>query len=425
VNVKLSTEGLYKVGVRSWGDVGIVGRGVGSEFTVGDSYVIRKPSDAKDLFGESSALYNSILLLFSNGATKVIVVPAAVTAQSQETFSGDANQTEFTLSEIPAQPMDSVQIASVPQIEGEDFYVDYGNKKVIFYDPPASGTDNITIDYSLHTLLQVQNALTVLEDEDVQLVLGAMMFDSALLGAIKTHCIAMENESPRLGIYMLKNGETDTTLATTLGSKLSTLIAHKSLKDKAAALCGLIAGLKPWEDLTMRPLLNTEQSSRFTSTQVAAFDAVHIITAIDPPKLTGNAFVVSTGWTLDGTGSYTFIDQIRTAHHIASVISYGITNPNVIGKMRMNRNGLRELDSYMRSLLNPWVKAGAIDGYDFSNPAKDLFELDNPNSSDIAEIQALQASRRLEGAYIIRAECIYSGTIIYIDFELSLVGGVA
>lgn len=424
ITVNISTSGLYQVGSRSWGVIGVIGRGVGSNFTVGTPYVIISPTEAKELFGITSALFNSIVLAFQNGATKVIAIPTGVEAQTAETFSGNGVLTEFTLSKEPAQPLDIVSVATVTKVEGTDFYVDYGNKKVIFYVAPATGTANISVTYSKHTTTTLGVALTALQEQDVQIVVGAMMFETALLELIKAHCVAMLNESARIGVYMQLNGEVAVTKATNLQSELSILIAHKSLKDVSAGAAGLISGLRPWKDLTMKEVKGLEQSGKFTSTQIAAFDAAKIVTMFDPPKLTGNGVVFSTGWTLDSSGTLQFIDQVRVAHHIAGVLDFGLTNPNIIGEIKINRTGMRELDAFIRSLLVPWVNAGEIDRFEIDSPARTLFELDNPNNDQINEIIALQASRRIKDAYAITVKLIYSGTVIEIELNAALTGGV-
>ena len=59
----------------------------------------------------------------------------------------------------------------------------------------------------MHTLSQFQAGIAALTTEEVQLVIGAMIFDSTLLAELKSHCTAMETSSPRIGVFMLKNGE--------------------------------------------------------------------------------------------------------------------------------------------------------------------------------------------------------------------------
>ena len=120
LSVTISTEGLYRVGSRSFGTVGIVGHGVGAGFSVDTAYTIRSPAEAATLFGATSALYQSILLLFSNGATEVIAVPAAATAEgASEDFNGDGSTTEFTITKIPVQPIDQVEIVGGADAGGD------------------------------------------------------------------------------------------------------------------------------------------------------------------------------------------------------------------------------------------------------------------------------------------------------------------
>lgn len=425
VEVTVSTVGLTQTGRRAPSTIGMVGRAVGSNFTLNTAYTIISPSEAADLFGTTSALYQSILRAFSEGASKIIAVPADVTAESQETFSGDGSETEFTLSKSPAQPLDSVTVDSVAQTEGEDFYVDYGNGKVIFYTAPASGTDNVAVDFSAHTAAQIETAIAVLEEVDVGLVCGAMMFDSALLEKIKAHCDTMRTDLPRMATYMLKNAETTLTLATTLASQDSILIMHKSLQDVASLCAGTISSYQPWTDMTSKPVENIVQTGRFTSSEIAAADAAFVVTMYDPPKQTGNAKVFSTGWTLDADRDLGFIDQVRVAYFFKGILEFGLTTPKIIGTIRINRNGMRELDNYIASLLNPYVANGVIDGFTIVNAARNLLELQDPDETQIQQIITLQANRRLEDAYKIQVQVIYAGTAIFIGINLALTGGVA
>ena len=84
IKVTVSADGLFAVAQRSWSIIGMIGHATGSNFVVGTAYTIKSPTEAKDLFGSDSALYNSILLAFSNGATEIIAIPAAVTSETQE-----------------------------------------------------------------------------------------------------------------------------------------------------------------------------------------------------------------------------------------------------------------------------------------------------------------------------------------------------
>ena len=427
IKVTVSTEGLTQVGTANFGNVAIVGRALGSGWSLNEPYVIQNPADAKALFGETSALYNSIKLAFQNGATYVIAVPTDVEAQTPETFDGDASETEFTLTQLPAQPLDEVTIDSVPVTEGEDFVVDYGNGIVIFNSPPATGVDNISITYSKHTATTLSAALTRLQIEDVQIIIGAMMFEEALLEDIKDHCVLMENDNPRIAFYNLPNGSVDiTTAVALLEGKLGSLIAHWQLTDVAAGVAGKASSLRPWKDLTFKPIAGLGiRQGKFTNTQFNTLNDAHVIIMYDPPKDNATTLRIHKGWNLDSSNQSPFVDQVRTAFYIAQILELGLTNPNVIGEMKMNRGGIRELNAYIRALMNPITGPDrAIDRYTILNPAQILFETDNPTDEQIQEIINLQASRSLTDNYAITVECIYSGTIIHIDLVVALTGGV-
>lgn len=426
---QIDPSGLYAVAGVNWGTIGMVGKSTGSA-PLNVAQVINSPDDAKALFGDDSALYESILIAYENGAVKVIAVPADDSQVGLDSFDGDGNTTEFDLTDIPAQPMGVVSVdfgsGAVIQVEGVDFFVDYGNKKIIFtIPPPIFGTGNIVVNYTFHALSDIEDALEALEEKDVQIMVGALLYDEAFLSAIKDHCIAAVSLR-RNGCYMAKNGQTNVdSLVTAIESARSWLIAHKSYKDVASALAGRIAGLEPWKDLTMKPLAGIEQGDRqFTSTEIAYFDSKYVMVSFDPPKLAGSGEVISTGWTLDPFRQLGFIDQIRIADHLTTVLENNYNSPNVIGELKMNLGGLISLDNLTTSVLRTWQNVGEIDNFSIINPARNLFSKSSKDQADIDAIVALQNSRRLEGAYVYQVKLIVSGTIIFISFKVSLTGGV-
>jgi len=428
VTANISTEGGAGAPARAWSNIGIVGRSTG-DATINTLYQLNSAREAKALFGSDSALYQSCLILFDSGASTVFAVPAEVTAQTQETFDGDDLTTEFELTGgIPAQPLDSVVVGGTPLVEGTDFEVDYGNAKVIFGTAPVTGTDNIEIDFSLHTSTQFEDALEVLEENlTINVVLGAMINDPTLLGLIKDHCTNMAGLSNRTACYMAKKDQSDETELTTLTASLSGyknwLIAHKSLKDAAASLCGRIASLKPWDSLVMKDLTGLEQTSFFNTTEQGILDSLNIIFTDDPPKDNRNATVCSSSFTLDTTGNLARVDRVRTLLYCADTVEYGLNTPNVIGTLKMNLNGLEQLNFFIQALLNPLVRANAINGYVIDNPAYTLFAKQDPTPADVIAKKALQATPRLEGANSLLIGIDYSGAIEYIEFEISLNGG--
>lgn len=73
---------------------------------------------------------------------------------TQETFSGDNNETVFTLTSIPVSV--SITVGGVLQsggVEGQaatgvDYFVDSANKRITFVVAPGIGVDNIVVDYN-------------------------------------------------------------------------------------------------------------------------------------------------------------------------------------------------------------------------------------------------------------------------------------
>jgi hypothetical protein len=428
VTAIISTEGGAGAAARAWSNIGIVGRSTG-DATVNTLYQLNSAREAKAIFGSDSALYQSCLILFDSGASTVFAVPAEVTAQTQETFSGDDSTTEFTLAGgIPAQPLDSVTVGGSPLIEGTDFEVDYGNKKVIFGTAPITGVNNIAIDFSLHTSTQFEDALEILEENlTINVVMGAMINDTPLLQKIKDHCTNMAGLSNRTACYMAKKDQSDETELTTLASALegykNWVLCHKSLKDGAASLCGRIAALKPWDSLVMKDLVGLEQTSFFNTTEQGIIDSVNMIFTDDPPKDGRNATVCSSSFTLDTTGNLSRVDRVRTLFYCSDTVEYGLNTPNVIGTLKMNLNGLEQLNFFIQSLLNPLVRSSAIDGYTIDNPAYTLFAKQDPTPADEIAKEALQTTPRLEGQYSLLIGIDYSGAMEYIEFEISLGGG--
>lgn len=424
VNATVDTTGLFRTEAVNYGNIGMIGKKTSSgSASIGDVDKVLSPSQGESLYGADSALSNSIDIAFQNGATVIYATPADVSVETlAEKFSGDGNTTEFTLVNQPAQPLESVTVDATPQVEGTDFKVDYGNKKLIFFTAPATGTDNISVDYNQHSASDIQDALALLVQKPVNVVVGAMINDQTLLEDIYDHVIA-QTDLQRIGVYMLKNGETSTTFAATIESEKSILIAHKSeLKDVASAMAGRIAGVVPWESLTMKPLLGIQQGDlQFTETERQAFEDKQINVSTDPPKLTGSGEVIDIGWTLDPTGTLQFIDLIRTALFVADTLETGLTRPDIIGKIPINLAGMKELDVKAAAVLNPWKRAGAFSAFTLINEARKLFE--NPTSENLPERQALQSTRKLSGAYAYGVEIVINQKIIYIDINLSLVGG--
>ena len=70
---------------------------------------------------------------------------------TSETFSGDAVETEFTVSNTDLLCINTVTISAVAQVKYQDYDIDLVNNKIVFKSAPASGSDNIAVNYDYNT----------------------------------------------------------------------------------------------------------------------------------------------------------------------------------------------------------------------------------------------------------------------------------
>jgi hypothetical protein len=384
-------------------------------------YTVLSPTSGNSLFGSDSALANAISLAFENGASRVIAVPVGVTAEAPDSFTVTGSQTEFVLTGgLPAMPLDSVTVDSVLQTEGTDFTVDYGNATIIFATAPEAAAD-IDVEFSSYDATNFGLGLAALEDETVQLVCGAYLFDATILEDIKDHCIDMSTIDARQAAHNLKNGEASTTLDTTLESEYSILVAHNSeLGDPASALLGLISSKKPWESVEMKPIKGLGLVNRFTPTERDTLMNQNIV-ILDKPRRYSGGFVVRNAKTLSSESALTKIYIVRIAIFMKNLVENGLTNPNVIGEMQMNKEGLAELDSFILSIVNPY-QGLAFDEVTIDNAARTLFNVSDPTPEQELEMAALQASGELIDSYAIDMYLKIAAFIVKIEFNINLGG---
>jgi flagellin-like protein len=85
---------------------------------------------------------------------------ATLTAVTTELKSGDATTTAFTLANKPVVPgSQTIEVGGSAQTEGTDFTVNYDTGVVTFTSAPASGSNNIDIDYTWYTVTAVKVTL--------------------------------------------------------------------------------------------------------------------------------------------------------------------------------------------------------------------------------------------------------------------------
>jgi hypothetical protein len=195
----------------------------------------------------------------------------------------------------------------------------------------------------------------------------------------------------------------------------------------AAAVAGTIARYDPWISLVMKPLTGIAQSESFTDSELAVWldpEAQGIVQARvndvrDPEFLAGAGLVMGEGYTADGTGQRLYIDIVRTIDDLAFRLKANLTNPNVIGTMRINRPGLTGLRTLISALLDSRVAVGEIDSYTVDIPLLGILQKDPAQRTpeERQQINTVQNSRRLEFSVSVD----YAGAIHYLAVTLKFV----
>jgi hypothetical protein len=205
------------------------------------------------------------------------------------------------------------------------------------------------------------------------------------------------------------------------------LVAHKSRDDAAAAVAGCIARYDPWISLTMKEVIGISQAASFTDSELAVWldpeaqgiVQPRVVPIGDPEFLPGAGLVLGESFTADGTGQRQYIDIVRSIDDLAFRLKAQLTNPNVIGTMRINRPGLTGLRTIVAALLDGRVAAGEIDGYTIDLPLLTILQKDPAQRSaeETQQINDVQNSRRLEFSVSVD----YSGSIHFLIVTLRLV----
>jgi hypothetical protein len=283
-------------------------------------------------------------------------------------------------------------------------------------------------------------------NKQINIVCLSQMTDAQSITDLKDHVEqASPNDAggggtrPRIGVAMLpKLGWTGNGGTPQPSQKLAdfgidwtssrmALIAHKSDDDVAAAAAGVIARYDPWISLTMKSVTGISQSESFTDSELAVWldpEAQGIIQArvnpiVDPEFLAGAGLVMGESYTADGTGQRLYIDIVRTIDDLAFRLKAHLTNPAVIGTMRINRTGLTGLRTVVSALLDARVAVGEIDSYQIDIPLLGILQKDpgQRTPEETQQINTVQNSRRLEFSVSVD----YAGAIHFLIVTLRLV----
>jgi hypothetical protein len=234
--------------------------------------------------------------------------------------------------------------------------------------------------------------------------------------ALATHCNTVSNTGgdgkERIGVAMLGNGVTDTTLITgTMAQNRMTMVAHHSTEDAAAAAAGVIAGYAPHISLLLKQV-TIDMDNVFSDSEIDAFNTARINWVTRTPLIPGAAFYMGEGYTLGADQPY--IDIVRTIDEISFDLKAALIRS--IGVLRVSRAGLRALVGAMTAVLQPLQVAGVIDSFLVFFPLLVLLDKDPATLSDVElqEIHNAQATRTVDSIVTIE----YAGAIHRLNITL-------
>lgn len=238
----------------------------------------------------------------------------------------------------------------------------------------------------------------------------------AEIEALATHCNTVSNTGAdgmeRIGVAMLGNGITDTTLVSaTMAQNRMTMVAHHSTGDAAAAVAGAIAGYPPHISLLLKPI-TLDMDKVFADSEIDAFNTARVNWLTRTPLIPGAGFYLGEGYTLGADQPY--IDIVRTIDEISFDLKAALIRS--IGVLRVTRADLRALAAEMSAVLQPLQDDAVIDSYLVYFPLQTLLDKDPAalTAVELQEIHNAQATRTVNSIVTIE----YAGAIHRLNITL-------
>ena len=354
VNVTVDTSALYQVQARDFGTVAVVGVGAvsGSSIT---PIRLGNYAEVDVLYPTTSELSIGVKNAFANGASSVYAVDLGQTK--------NLNSVQTALAELVNIDVQLVAIANTPETDAIAYISD-----ALAAHVDAAGTERIGV-------------FALAQDEDADTAPTAI---TNMLAANKTRMFG---------------------------------VAHRSASDVATSVSGLLASIRPWESPILKATSNIVQTSQFTTAQVSSLDTAQLNPIIDPLYLTGTGYVLGTDYTFGtAAGGINRIDIRRTLDDITYKLKAGLTNPNIIGNVRINKTGLAGLNGSMAGILQVAVDAGEIESYVIDIPVLTALSKDIDSRSDSEALLVTTARTTSNVDTTVSVE--YSGAIHTISVEL-------
>ena len=219
----------------------------------------------------------------------------------------------------------------------------------------------------------------------------------------------------RIGVAMLAPsdaGADPETIANNLTTHRMILVAHKDTgsNDVASAVAGKISEVKPWHSLCGKTITGLNITNDFTDTEIDDFfdgqtDSHPLINIITVPQYRTD-WVITDGWTLDTAFTRHFIDIVRTIDDVIFELKSGLSGPDVIGEIPIDRAGMRVLGNKMIGILHPLQRRKEIESYLIKILVGEIFEKSEADLTvgEIAYRAATRASRNVEVEIEIRVK---------------------
>ncbi|MEW2352946.1 hypothetical protein [Spirillospora sp. NPDC029432] len=269
-----------------------------------------------------------------------------------------------------------------------------------------------------------------IESESVQLVtVAGTPLDATTgqntgpIGLLAAHVSADAPDGlERMGVAMLEDGATDTTVLTTsLAKDRMVYVAHRSAQDAAAAVAGTIAGYEPHVSMLLKPV--DIDSKPLPATDILALNGVEtpngppagkgVVWLAHPPLIPGRGCYLGEGYTGDPGSTKKYIDIVRCLDDVSYRLKARLIR--TIGNLRISRSGLRALVAQLEAVLEPLVRAEVIEGYTVVVPILALLDKEERTPEEQAEVDDAQAQRLVE----VLASVDYAGAIHRLNIKLN------
>lgn len=290
----------------------------------------------------------------------------------------------------------------------------------------VNGAANVwAVDSGTVTLSSVKAALAKIEGFNVQIVALANIVETAdnayISDALANHVLAASTD--RVGIFQLAKGEDATDMPTAISGLLTANssrlfgIAHNSDNDVACAVAGLIARLKIDASPLEQPLVGVTQTVGFTRAQVSALETLQINVLVKPTYASSKSPVLGSAFTLGSSSAgINFIDTRRVIDELSYRLKVTLTNPNIIGTLKINKTGLSILLNKLSGLMQDYVDNGPIDSFNVVIPVLNALSKTERSDAETTLIGTSRTSRAVSGSI----EVEYSGVIHFINLTVSM-----